>query len=302
LFQILNTTSPDFWNDPVFASVPRGAANPPPNPNGTSPKQSVGSIALNDPQNTLVGDEAPKFTSWDGFYSDPVFAKVTGRHERLPPGQRREFWKYEVEESVSIASLFPSLAPSAFSAVSFRKSAIEFWSKPIGNEPPGLYFRTEVEFNGLLDEVFRVFKEFLGPAAKPTLRLSAYLGLTPLPDQTYILDGLTLSGSLLGIRTPLPPALELVTILSVGVRLNVGRRSNLPITNVPPVTSTPASRIVDVELFGDLQFDIPGLTGLMKLEYKASIDDEFLQLAMTIPGKERWSNALGAESLHVSLI
>lgn len=134
---------------------------------------------------------------------NPVFAKVTRRRERLPPGNQRGFWKYEVDELVFVASHFPSLSYSAFGAASFRQSAIEFWSKPIGKEPAGMYFRTEVEFNGLLHDVFRIFKDFLGDAAKPTLRLSTYLGLTPLPHRAFIFDGLTLSGSLLGLWTPL---------------------------------------------------------------------------------------------------
>ena len=293
--------SADFWSDPIFGSVHSRAQLVPPDPTELTPKQSVDKIALSQHQSSLADDGGPKFTSWDGFYSDPIFAKVTGRRQKLPPGQQREFWKYEVEESISIASLFPSLPPSAFGAVSFGKSAIEFWSKAIGKDPAGLYFRTEVEFNGLLDDVFRIFKEFLGTAAKPSLRLSAFLGLTPKPDQTFILDGLTLSGSLLGIQTPFPPILELVTILSIGVKVNVGRRRNLPITDVPPTTSPPASDLVEIDLFGDLQFDIPGLTGLMRLEYRASINNDFLQLEMTIPGKEKWSNALGADSLHVGL-
>ncbi|MCJ1264292.1 hypothetical protein MMC22_004163 [Lobaria immixta] len=297
--KLLKMASADYWNDPIFASIRRERANPPLNPNAITPKQSVDKITLNDQQSALAGDEAPKFTTWDGFYSDPVFAKVTGRRERLPPGQQREFWKYEVDKSVSVASLFPSLASSAFGAVSFRQSAIEFWSKPIGNERAGLYFRTEVEFNGLLDDVFRTFKEILGDAAKPSLRLSAYLGLTPLPDQSFILDGLTLSGSLLGLRTPLPPVLELVTILSVGVKLNIGTRSQLPITNVPSITDTRTPPAVEFELFGDLHIDVPGLTGLLKLEYKATVDDEFIRLVGIIPGNEKWSNALGAESLHL---
>ncbi len=174
--------STGFWDDIIFASVRSNIANSPPDSNVRALKQSVGKIGLNDTQSILTGEEAPKFSGWDGFFSDPVFAKVTDRREKLPPGQQREFWKYEVDESVSVASLFPSLSSSAFDAVSFRQSAIEFWSKPIGNEPAGLYFRTEVEFNGLLDDVFRTFKEFLGEAAKPSLRLSAYLGLTPMLD------------------------------------------------------------------------------------------------------------------------
>ena len=292
--------SADFWNDPVFANLRRQSAQAPPNPNSKPLKQSVDKISLNDSQSTLVGEEPPKFTSWEGFFADPAFAKVTGRRERLPPGQRREFWKYEVDESVSIASLFPSLSSSAFGAVAFRKSAIEFWSKPIGNEPAGLYFRTEVEFNGLLDDIFRTFQEFLGEAAKPYLRLSAYLGITALPEQPNPVDGLTLVGSLLGLRTPLPPVLELVTILSVGVKLNIGRTSALPLTSVPHLAESRASRVVNFELFGELHVEIPGLTGPLKLEYVATIDEDFLRLTMTIPGDGKWSNALGAESLHVS--
>lgn len=292
--------STGFWDDELFASVRRSGANSP-DPNVRAPKQSVGKIGLNDAQSILTGEEAPKFSGWDGFFSDPAFAKVTGRREKLPPGQQREFWKYEVDESVSVASLFPSLSSSAFDAVSFRHSAIEFWLKPIGNEPAGLYFRTEVEFNGLLDDVFRTFKEFLGEAAKPSLRLSAYLGLTPMPDQTFILDGLTLSGSLLGLKTPLPPFLELVTILSIGVKLNVGRRSQLPITSVPTTDDSQPRALVDFVIFGDLHAELPGLTGPLRLDYEATVDDEFLRLIAVIPGNEKWSNALGAESLHVSL-
>lgn len=293
--------STGFWDDTLFASVRRNRANSPPDPNVRAPKQSVGKIGLNDTQSILTGDEAPKFSGWDGFFSDPAFAKVTGRREKLPPGQQREFWKYEVDESVSVVSLFPSLSSSAFNAVSFRQSAIEFWSKPIGNEPAGLYFRTEVEFNGLLDDVFCTFKEFLGEAALTSLRLSAYLGLTPMPDQTFMLDGLTLSGSLLGLQIPLPPFLELVTILSVGIKLNVGRRSQLPITSTPTTDNSQPRALVDFEMFGDLHVELPGLTGPLRLDYKTTIDDEFLRLIAVIPGNERWSNALGAGSLHVSL-
>ncbi|KAL9608381.1 MAG: hypothetical protein Q9167_006778 [Letrouitia subvulpina] len=294
--------STGFWDDILFASVRRDRADPPPDPNVHAPKQSVGKIGLNDTQKILTGEEAPKFSGWDGFFSDPAFAKVTGRREQLPPGQQREFWKYEVDESISVASLFPSLSSSAFKEVSFRLSAIEFWSKPIGNEPAGLYFRTEVEFNGLLDDVFRTFKEFLGEAAKPSLRLSAYLGLTPMPDQTFILDGLTLSGSLLGLQTPLPPFLGLVTILSIGVKLNVDRRSQLPIISVPTTDNSQPRALVEFEIFGDLHVELPGLTGPLRLEYKATIDDEFLRLIAVIPGNEKWSNALGAESLHLDKV
>ena len=290
-----------FWDDPLFASVRRDRDKSPPDLNIRAPKQTVDKIRLNDTQSILTGEEAPKFGGWDRFYSDPVFAKVTGRREKLPPGQQREFWKYEVDESISIASLFPSLSSSAFGAVSFGQSAIEFWSKPIGNEPAGLHFRTEVEFNGLLDGIFRTFKELLGEAAKPSLRLSAYLGLTPIPDQTFILDGLTLRGSLLGLQTPLPPVLRLVTILSVGVNLNVGRRSQLPITSVPTTDDPRARNLVDFQIFGDLHVELPGLTGPLKLNYTATLDDQFLRLRASIPGNGKWSNALGAESLHVSL-
>ena len=129
-----------------------------------------------------------------------------------------------------------------------------------------MYFRTEIEFNGLLDDVFRTFKEILDDAAKPSLSLSAYLGLTPLPDQSFVLDGLTLSGTLMGLRTPLPPFFELVTILSVGVRLTVGRRSLLPVPGVSSVPDAGATALVTFELFGDLHIEIPGLTGPLKLE------------------------------------
>ncbi|KAL6712883.1 hypothetical protein ACLMJK_009595 [Lecanora helva] len=182
----------DFWDDRIFASLRLCSVNSTFEADISVMKQSVDKIRLSDTQTILAGEEAPKFRGWDGFFSDPEFAKVTGRQEKLGPGQQREFWKYEVEKSDSTASLFPSLSSSAFNEVSFRQSEIDFWSKPIGNKPAGL--------------------EILREAAKPSIRLSTYLGLTPMPGQTYILDGLTLSGTLLGLRIPLPPVLELVTI------------------------------------------------------------------------------------------
>lgn len=282
-----------FWDDPVFAGTQ------PDHPSLPVPKlkQSVGNVELTDDQLKLYEDGPPKFTSWDGFWADPVFTNVAGKRVPVPEGETRDFWKYEVDDSVSLSSLFPALSSTAFSSVSFRKSAIEWWSKPILDKPAGLYLRTEIELNGLLDEVFHVFKQFLGDAIKPTLRLSAYLGVTQVPDGTYAAEGLTFTGSLIGLRTPMPPVLELVTILSVGVHVNVGRTN--PITDIDSPFAPAKSLNVSCAIFGELHVNIPGLTGPLLLEYKATLGEAFLRLDMTIPGNGKWRNPLGVESMQV---
>ena len=286
-----------FWDDPVFGGTQRRNPDPPAVATASNIKQSVGNVELTDEQLQLYDQQPPKFTSWDGFWADPVFSGVTSRRVRVPPGETRDFWKYEVDDSVSLSSLFPNLSSSAFGSVSFRKSAIEWWSKPIRDQPAGLYLRTEIEFNDLLDEVFSIFKEFLGEAAKPTLRLSAYLGVAQVPDGTYTAEGLTLSGSLLGLRTPMPPVLELVTILSVGIELNVGRTNTTP--DIESSIASAKSQNISCTIFGDLHVMIPGLTGPLLLEYKAVINGEFLRFEMKIPGNGKWRNPLGMESLSV---
>lgn len=286
-----------FWDDPVFAGAHTSDPSPPAMGSLPNVKQSVGNVELTEDQLKQYDKEPPKFTSWEGFWADPVFANIAGKHQPVPPGEQREFWKYEVDDSVSLSSLFPQLAPSAFSTISFRKSAIEWWSKPIRTQPAGLYVRTEIEFNGLLDEVFHVFKEFLGEAAKPTLRLSAYLGVAQVPDQTYALEGLTFTGSLLGLRTPMPPVLEIVTILSVGVKLNVGRTNTTAEIESPRAPAK--SQDVSCTVFGDLHVILPGLTGPLLLEYEAILNEASIRLNMTIPGDGKWRSPLGVESLLV---
>ncbi|PYI14935.1 hypothetical protein BO99DRAFT_436890 [Aspergillus violaceofuscus CBS 115571] len=288
----------DIWQDDIFTSVARDRSNPTSRSSSTvSPAdqatpffQSVGDVSLSDAHLAAAGDEGePKFTGWDGFWSDPLFENVAGRRERAAGQQDREFWKSELDEAIPLSSLFPSLDSDAWSELRFRKSAIEFWSRPIGTEPAGLYLRTEIELNGVLDGVFQVFRTVLGEAVQPVLRLSAYLGLTMEQDQTMAIDGVSLSGSLIGLRTPMPPVLELVTILSVGLRLNVGSTTNL----------VGESSAVQAGVFGDLQIQLPGLTGSLQLEYEADLSDEWLELSMTIPGNKKWENALGADSFHL---
>ncbi|EXJ70096.1 uncharacterized protein A1O5_07169 [Cladophialophora psammophila CBS 110553] len=284
-----------FWGDPVFAGSHANTPNVPASDSLSNVKQSVGKVDLTSDQLKLYEEEPPKFTSWDGFWADPVFAGVAGRRQPIPPGEKREFWKYEVDDSVSLSSLFPELSSSAFGSVSFRKSAIEWWSKPIVDQPAGLYLRTEIELNGLLDEVFHVFREFLGDVVKPTLRLSAYLGVSQIPDGTYAADGLSFTGSLLGLRTPMPPGLEIVTILSVGIKLNVGRTNSTPEIESP--TAPAKSQDLSCTIFGDLHVMIPGLTGPLLLKYNATSNEAFLRLDMSIPGDGKWRNPLGVESL-----
>ncbi|RAK81518.1 uncharacterized protein BO72DRAFT_209041 [Aspergillus fijiensis CBS 313.89] len=288
----------NIWEDEIFASVARDRPNPTSRSSSTvSPAdqaapffQSVGDVSLSDAHLAAAGEEGePKFTGWDGFWSDPLFENVAGRRDRAAGQQDREFWKYELDEAIPLSSLFPSLDSDAWNELRFRKSAIEFWSRPIGTEPAGLYLRTEIELNGALDGVFQVFRTVLGEAVQPVLRLSAYLGVTMEQDQTMAIDGVSLSGSLIGLRTPLPPVLELVTILSVGLRLNVGST-----TNVVGETSA-----VQAGVFGDLQIQLPGLTGSLQLEYEADLSEDWLELSMTIPGNKKWENALGADSFHV---
>ncbi|RAH68427.1 ATP-binding protein [Aspergillus aculeatinus CBS 121060] len=288
----------DIWEDEIFASVARDRSNPTSRSSSTvSPAdqaapffQSVGDVSLSDAHVAAAGEEGePKFTGWDGFWSDPLFENVAGRRDRAAGQQDREFWKYELDEAIPLSSLFPSLDSDAWNELRFRKSAVEFWSRPIGTEPAGLYLRTEIELNGALDGVFQVFRTVLGEAVQPVLRLSAYLGVTMEQDQTLAIDGVSLSGSLIGLRTPLPPVLELVTILSVGLRLNVGST-----TNVVGETST-----VQTGVFGDLQIQLPGLTGSLQLEYEADLSEDWLELSMTIPGNKKWENALGADSFHL---
>lgn len=300
-------TSQDFWNDPIFARVQRGKQPPAP---ATAPsaadqiptKQTVPPVELNEREAELLKDDAPKFRSWEGFWADPVFEKVTGRRERLPPGQQREFWKYEVDESVAIGSLFPSLSSSAFNAVTFEKSAIEFRSKDIFAEPAGLYFKTSVVMNGALDEIFSVFKHFLGDGAKPTLRLSAFLGVTPMPDNSYTANGLELNGSLDGLMTPFPPVIQLLTVVSLGVRLKIGGQSDISTPRLPPAGVPPRSDGTSFGFFGELLLELPGVTGPTRLNFSATFHerDEVMQLDMTFPGDGSWNSALGADSLRVS--
>lgn len=275
----------NFFNDPIFQQV----AQPPP-PSVKPVQQEVAKIG-NSQATEDLGTDVPTVRGWDGFWADPVFKDVAGRNE-LPEGQSRKFWKYEVDESVSVASLFPSLSSSAFGAVSFTHSAIEYWSMPIGSSPAGLYFRTEVEFGGALDGIFTFFRAFIGEDAKPTLRLSAYLGLQQTPDQSYIIDGLELKGALHELKIAFPPVLDTITILSVGVRLTVGTRSS---------GSVRASNQIDWAVCGTVQFSLPGSITPLILDCEAGIkNDTHVHMEMTIPGGT-WNNALGAQSLNVRL-
>ena len=286
----------DFWSNPIFASAaPFSDVAPPTLEPQSAIKQSVPKLEIPEAQRQLLGEHADQtIQSWDGFWSNPIFEDVAGRNA-LPEGQSREFMKFPVDESVSLASLFPSLSDSAFGAVAFRKSAVEFWSKPIGNEPAGLYFRTEIEFAGLLDDVFAMFKEFLAEA-KPFLRLSAHLGLSMQPDESYIADGLTLRGSLHGLAVQFPPGIPIIEVLSIGVQVTIGR-------SAPEETATgesSPSSLVQHHLFGSLELDVPGGLLALVLEYRAEVSDDTMRFTMTLQGKNTWDDALGVPGFHVN--
>jgi hypothetical protein len=131
-------------------------------------------------------------------------------------------------------------------------------------------------------------------------KFSAYLGVTQVPDGTYASDGLTFEGSLLGLKSQMPPGLELVTILSVGVQVNVGKTNTT--TEIESFVAPAKSEDVSCAIIGELHASFPGLTGPLLLAYKASLGETFLRLDMTIPGDGKWRSPLGVESLLVSKI
>ncbi|KAI1324265.1 hypothetical protein F5Y16DRAFT_308950 [Xylariaceae sp. FL0255] len=201
------------------------------------------------------------------FLNEKATARQEG--ERLPPEQVRVFWKYKVGESVSIALLFPSLSASAFNAVMFKESAIDSRAKKIHAEPAGLYIRASIAINGASDEIFTIFKHYLGDEAKPMLRMSAFLGVSPLPDHIHTTNGLVLSGSLEGRMAPFPPAVQLLAHVSMGITLRLGgQASHLLPTGVPPESGG-----VHWEFYGELFLELPGVIGPTRLEFRAFFDE-----------------------------
>ena len=261
----------------------------------TTITQSVPKLEGPEEERKLLGEDAnATIDSWDGFWADPVYQKVVGPD--VPPEEaKRDFFKYQIDQSISLAEFFPSLSDSALGAVTFNKSAVEYWARPVGNEPAGLYFRTEVEFAGPLHDVFAIFKVFLAEA-KPTLRLSAYLGLGMEPQQLAISDGLALSGSLLGLAVEYPPAIPIITVLSIGVQVTI---CTSPAEKT--VTADAAdSGLVQHYVFGSLALAVPGSLLPLALDYRAKLSDNIMTLNMTIQDKDTWTDALGVPGFNVS--
>ncbi|MCJ1251166.1 hypothetical protein MMC30_008397 [Trapelia coarctata] len=171
--------------------------------------QAVPPIELaNNVKDELQGHYEAAIKSWEEFKKNALELKSQG-HKVV---------KFEIDESVPLSKFFPDLPKEIFRGISFRKSAFEYRFEATEGKAAGAYLMTEVDLEGVLNEILEVFETLL-EKVEPVLRLSAYVGAVFDNDDKLTFKSLTLTGLLVGCNIEYPR--NLLTISQLGATLTI---------------------------------------------------------------------------------
>lgn len=190
-------------------------------------------------------------------------------------------------DTISLGDIVPRLKGSPADAVLLKNTRFRYSEVSFSRfERAGLYFDTDVVFQGALQPVGDIFRDFFHQE-NPQLRLNAYLNSQrswhhPLPTSE-----LALRGSLEHVSVSV---LDILTFTKIGISILSYQRPD-------PRTNKPAWHF-GYGFFGDLNLAVPGSAIPLQVTYELSITQGQYALFLLLKDEE-WTDIFGIKGLRL---
>ena len=191
------------------------------------------------------------------------------------------------QKSVSLGTFIPELKGSPLDAIILENPHFTFSEYSFSRtELPGLRFETDVLFQGVLEPIADVFRDFFGQP-NPALHVSTYLGgyrnwKRPIAPSSFVLRG-----SLAQCSLKVADILEFTTI---GVEISAMKVSSL---------DGRTEWKMGFGFFGKLNLTVPGSVVPLQVEYLLNDFSGTYTLFLELTDEE-WVDVFGVKGLNVS--
>ncbi|KAH7093457.1 hypothetical protein FB567DRAFT_609954 [Paraphoma chrysanthemicola] len=197
----------------------------------------------------------------------------------------------DLDQALNLGSLAPSLASSAFNAISIENLRFTYCNAIIDIKAlPSLTMEGDIVFNGALGDINVVLTKFFGQK-DPRIHVQAALGNMGFDIGTpFRPSGFTLSGSLPGISVKIGDEHASIELTDVGVNLHAN-----PCMRRNTKGDWAHSFLYDYSFWGIALVRLPGSPVPMQMRYE--LDPTPGHLTLRIRSTGPWSNAAGVQGL-----
>jgi hypothetical protein len=190
-------------------------------------------------------------------------------------------------QRLSLGSLLPELKGSPLDAIALQDPQFGFAERTFDlARPAGLYFETDIVFQGPLQPVADFLKDFFHQGS-PAIHFSAYLGQVRDWNHLFAPSSFALRGSLEHVSVKILDVLEFTCI---GVELS----GTLRLSH----NSGDSKWEFGYGFFGSLNLSVPGSVVPLKVDYLLRKEYSSWLLWLTLTD-ENWENCFGVKGLNV---
>ncbi|KAK6329938.1 hypothetical protein TWF718_003365 [Orbilia javanica] len=196
---------------------------------------------------------------------------------------------YLQEAAFSLGTLLPDLQGSPIDVISLQKPYFTYSEHMFGlQNPPGLRFEVDMVFQGALQPISDIFRDFFGQV-RPALHVSTYLGRYRSWVHPMLPMNLTFRGSLDHCSVKIADILEFTTI---GVEISTYKQT---------MQDGTSSWNLGYGFFGKLNLTVPGSIVPLKVEYLLREYSGTFMLFLELTDDE-WVDVFGIKGLNLNLV